>query len=95
MLTRWYWIAPLAAGTRGYIAGFKSPDGLETGDLTSTFAALCRVLPLDYASLGMAGVMVGYWWMMPEEGSLEAAARTVSRDAAEIATGARRFAEGA
>ena len=64
---RWYWVAPLAAGILGYVAAFISPDGLESGDLKGNFAALARALPLDYASLGMAGVLVGYWWMMPQE----------------------------
>jgi hypothetical protein len=64
---RWYWVAPLVVGILGYVAGYISPDGMEIGDLKSNFAPLARALPLDYASLGMAGVLVGYWWMMPEE----------------------------
>lgn len=64
---RWYWIGPLAAGAFGYIAGFMSPAGLETGDLTGAFGPLAHVLPLDYASLGCAGSLLGYWWMMGED----------------------------
>jgi hypothetical protein len=64
---RWYWIGPLVAGALGYIANFISPAGLETGDMTGMFGALARALPLDYASLGCAGALMGYWWMMPEE----------------------------
>ena len=44
-----------------------NPAGLEDGDLTGMFGGLARVLPLDYASLGTAGVLVGYWWMKPQE----------------------------
>lgn len=63
---RWYWIAPLLVGVIGYIAGYFSPAGLDTGDLQGALAPLTRVLPLDYASMGCAGVLFGYWWMEPE-----------------------------
>lgn len=64
---RWYWLGPLVAGAFGYIANFLSPGGFETGDPTGTFGALARALPLDYASMGCAGALLGYWWMSPEE----------------------------
>lgn len=64
---RWYWVGPLVAAIFGYIANYISPVGLETGDMRGSFGALARVLPLDYASLGAAGALMGYWWMMPEE----------------------------
>ncbi|HZK82509.1 MAG TPA: hypothetical protein VFC46_15610 [Humisphaera sp.] len=64
---RWYWIGPLAAGVFGYIANSFSSAGMETGDLTGSLAPLARALPLDYASMGCAGALLGYWWMTPEE----------------------------
>ncbi|HWE03329.1 MAG TPA: hypothetical protein VG326_13045 [Tepidisphaeraceae bacterium] len=64
---RWYWIGPLAAGAFGYIVNSFSVAGMETGDLNGSFAPLARVLPLDYASLGCAGALLGYWWMTPDE----------------------------
>jgi hypothetical protein len=63
---RWYWLAPLIVGAFGYIWGYFSPMGIEVGDLDGTFAALTRILPLDYASMGCAGVLCGYWWMEPD-----------------------------
>jgi hypothetical protein len=67
LAARWYWVGPLAVGALGYISGYMNPAGLSTGDLTGMFSALSRALPLDYASLGCAGVLVGYWWVFPDE----------------------------
>jgi hypothetical protein len=64
---RWYWLAPLIVGSFGYIAAFINPTGIETAELQGIFAPLARLLPLDYASMGCAGVLFGYWWMEPEE----------------------------
>ena len=64
---RWYWIGPLAAGAFGYIVNSFAVAGMETGDLTGSLAPLARVLPLDYASMGCAGALLGYWWMTPDE----------------------------
>jgi hypothetical protein len=33
----------------------------ETGRVTGVFAPLARPLPLDYASFGTAGALLGYW----------------------------------
>lgn len=65
--SRWYWIGPLASGAFGYIASYFSPAGMEFGNLSGIFGAMAHVLPLDYASVGCAGALLGYWWMMPEE----------------------------
>lgn len=61
---RWYWAGPLAAGVLGYLlnAFTADPAGIATGRLTGLFAALARPLPLDYASLGAAGALVGHWF---------------------------------
>jgi hypothetical protein len=61
----WYWAAPLALGVFGYLAAWVSPPtGIEVGrpGLAGGFlAALARPLPLDYASVGTAGALLGYW----------------------------------
>ncbi|HET6246888.1 MAG TPA: hypothetical protein VFE47_04240 [Tepidisphaeraceae bacterium] len=63
---RWYWIAPLVVGVIGYAAGYINPAGLGVGAIQGAFGPLTRVLPLDYASMGCAGVLFGYWWMEPD-----------------------------
>jgi hypothetical protein len=62
---RWYWIAPLIAGVVGYLMGYIQPAGMEIGYLSGFFSAWSRPLPLDYASLGCAGAILGYWTNTP------------------------------
>ena len=62
---RWYWIAPLIAGVIGYVMGYIQPAGMEIGYLSGFFSAWSRPLPLDYASLGCAGAILGYWTNTP------------------------------
>lgn len=61
----WYWSGPLAVGLAGYLlAYFIPPAGWEIGRPgypAGFLAALARPLPLDYASLGTAGALLGYW----------------------------------
>lgn len=71
---RWYWLGPLIVGVCGYVLNASSPTGLEIGNLSGNFAPLGRVLPLDYASVGVAGALMGYWWTSPEEVELDEAA---------------------
>ena len=60
----WYWIGPLLAGVIGYaLASLGQDANLEIGFPTGTFAALARPLPVDYASVGVAGAILGYWMM--------------------------------
>lgn len=70
----WYWIGPLLAGIIGYaLASLGQDANLTIGLPTGTFAALARPLPLDYASVGVAGAILGYWTMTNKEaeGSVE------------------------
>jgi hypothetical protein len=62
---RWYWIAPLITGVVGYVLGYLQPSGIEIGHLNGFFAAWSRPLPLDYASMGCAGAILGYWTNAP------------------------------
>lgn len=59
----WYWAGPLVVGTVGYLATFLASDaGLwRLGMVEGLFGALARPLPLDYASVGIAGAIFGYW----------------------------------
>jgi hypothetical protein len=64
----WYWIGPLLVGLIGYVLAALGQDtNLDIGSPTGTFAALARPLPVDYASLGVAGAILGYWMMRKKE----------------------------
>src|SRR5439155_21554171 len=57
----WFWAAPFIVGVIGYaVAGFGGPP-LPGGEVGGALPALPRPLPLDYASVGTAGALVGYW----------------------------------
>jgi hypothetical protein len=58
----WYWPGPLLVGLLGYFWASFSPEKLSIGQPAGYFAALSRALPLDYASAGIAGAMLGYWF---------------------------------
>jgi hypothetical protein len=62
----WFWAGPLAVGLIGYAWDYANwgrggwsvwKAGLGAGALSP----LGRALPLDYASLGPAGAILGYW----------------------------------
>lgn len=57
------WLGPLLAGVIGYVVCyFTAPSSLlQIGLPGGYLPALGRVLPLDYAALGTAGAIVGYW----------------------------------
>lgn len=58
----WYWLPPLLVGLIGFLlAWFYVPNGLLTADVRGAFAGLYRPLPLDYASMGPAGAIIGHW----------------------------------
>jgi hypothetical protein len=57
----WVWTGPLLVGMIGYLIAYFRARGIEIGRIDGPFAALARPLPLDYASLGVAGAMMGYW----------------------------------
>jgi hypothetical protein len=78
----WYWIGPLIVGVIGYaLAALGQDANLNIGLPSGTFAALARPLPLDYASVGVAGAIMGYWMMTKQEaenGDLSAAQSSTS-----------------
>jgi len=62
----WYWAGPILVGTFGYLTAYLSAGSMESvgwksGAGGGLLAGLARPLPLDYASLGTAGAILGYW----------------------------------
>ncbi|HEX8522492.1 MAG TPA: hypothetical protein VF669_09575 [Tepidisphaeraceae bacterium] len=60
----WFWLAPLVTGLLGYICAYFGDGPWTTGDVYSIapgMAALARPLPLDYATAGPVGALLGYW----------------------------------
>lgn len=51
-------IAPLLVGVLGYALAYLNPSGLAVGH---TMETLARPLPIDYASAGCAGAILGAW----------------------------------
>jgi hypothetical protein len=57
----WFWSGPLAVALLGYVGTYFSPSGWNIGVARGVFAPLARPQPLDYASWGVAGAIMGYW----------------------------------
>jgi hypothetical protein len=60
----WLWVGPMVVGVAGYaLAYFSIGTGEEwkTGRLAFRLAPLAHALPLDYATAGPAGAILGYW----------------------------------
>ncbi len=60
----WLWIGPMVVGVVGYALayfGAGTGDDWKTGQLSFSLAPLARALPLDYATAGPAGAILGYW----------------------------------
>lgn len=57
----WFWLGPLVVGLLGYIGTYFNSSGWSIGEARGMFAPLARPQPLDYASMGPAGAIMGYW----------------------------------
>lgn len=61
----WYWTGPLVIGVAGYLLAYVNPpEGWDIGRpgyRAGFLAALVRPLPLDYAGVGTAAALMGYW----------------------------------
>ena len=58
----WYWLPPLALAAVSYaVAAISPPTGIDIADPRGPFVGLVRPLPLDYASAGVAGAVMGHW----------------------------------
>lgn len=57
-----YWAPPLVVGLLGYLmAALFLPRGVETANFQGVFVGLIWPLPLDWASAGVVGAVVGHW----------------------------------
>jgi hypothetical protein len=79
----WYWIGPIIVAMIGYLATMVTPGGFEIGDPRGPLANLARPLPLDYASVGTAGSILGYWmsrrWQRDREDAEEVQAQEAAQ----------------
>jgi hypothetical protein len=83
-LSVWYWTAPLVVGLFGYVLAYIEPPqpGIEIGRLGlggGFLTALANPLPIDYASMGTAGALLGFWMRrkgLQERETLEAGGST-------------------
>jgi hypothetical protein len=61
----WLWTGPMIVGVAGYLLAYFNLSGGDdlwrTGQMTHVLAPLARPLPIDYASAGTAGAILGYW----------------------------------
>jgi hypothetical protein len=61
----WLWVGPMIVGAAGYTLAYfqvaPTDDLWRTGQLQHALAPLARPIPLDYASAGPAGAILGYW----------------------------------
>jgi hypothetical protein len=57
----YFWIGPLVLGIFGYFLQTLGSPLWLIGDVSGFFAPLARPLPIDYASVGVAGSILGYW----------------------------------
>lgn len=64
-----YWIGPLVTGLLGYVWAYVAA-GSEAWTIGLVPNPLCVAQPLDYASFGIAGAILGYWtcrrWLVNE-----------------------------
>lgn len=61
----WLWVGPMLVGAVGYLLAYLNvpadDPNLRIGVLQYPLAPLARPLPLDYATAGPAGALLGYW----------------------------------
>ena len=66
----WYWAGPMGVAVVGYVLAYMGSAPLLAGEIHGWSAALARATPLDYAGMGTAGALLGYWssrrWAQPE-----------------------------
>ncbi len=53
-----YWMAPMIVAIAGYFSAHGAPGSWSIGEIPQPLA---RPLPLDYASAGTIGSVIGYW----------------------------------
>ncbi len=83
----WIWTGPLIVGVIGYVGSYFNPEGWKIGHVASALAPLARALPMDYATAGTAGAILGYW-MVQREGT-EVSTETAPASGEQSAAGSR------
>jgi len=84
----WYWIGPLSAGAIGYVnAYFYGFQNAAIGEPAGMLAALARPTPLDYASVGVIGSLIGYWIGRKQHREREERAEAEAADSSHVGTG--------
>lgn len=73
----WYWAGPLLVGVGGYLWAHSNPGAWQIGQPS---VALARPLPLDYASVGPMGAILGYWMSRRRQRGREEDEREESTD---------------
>jgi hypothetical protein len=68
----WFFCGPFVVAIIGYLSQFFWPGEWMIGDPRGMLAPLTRAMPLDYASAGTAGALLGYWtsrrWQLERQG---------------------------
>jgi hypothetical protein len=54
----WFWVGPFIVGVIGYLWAWMQPGDYLIGTPAN---ALARALPIDYAGVGTAASIIGYW----------------------------------
>ena len=57
----WFWSAPFIVAVIGYVLALLGGAPKVGGMPAGAIPALARPLPLDYAAIGTAGSLLGYW----------------------------------
>lgn len=63
----WFVVSPIIASIAAQILAGLGSDRVALGEPGGYFAPLARALPLDYASAGVAGALIGYWMRRRKE----------------------------
>jgi hypothetical protein len=67
----WFLIGPLLLGVVGYLVASATGGYSPLGHVGGLLPPLARPLPLDYAAMGPAGALFGYWisrnWLLERE----------------------------
>ena len=69
----WFIASPILASIAAQILAGLGSDRVALGEPGGYFAPLARALPLDYASAGVAGALIGYWMRRRKEHETEVA----------------------
>jgi uncharacterized membrane protein (UPF0136 family) len=75
----WFWLPVSIVALGGYFNAYLQPAGWEIGQVRSYLWAVAQPMPLDFASVGVAGAILGYWWMLkPRDSEAPSAASSAA-----------------